>query len=144
MSNQPSTRRAGKCGVKLSGAIMVSMLALIVPSPIMFSQSAKIPTSGNGVQLDSRTRTPDKSGDKTGLSGTQDDGFGVCPAFTHFHPLIGVGGATGGDPHQNPPVTLMGMAMDGLCHDDTTDQPVKERPKLPKPKFKPDPHNKWL
>lgn len=57
---------------------------------------------------------------------------------------MGTGGATGGDANPTPPVVLMGSVMDGLCHRDDDDSPIKERTKLPKAQFKPDPKRVWL
>lgn len=74
---------------------------------------------------------------------TQDDGFGVCPAFTHFHPYIKAIPEHGGyaDNMYSPVIPL--KWLDGLCHRDDDDSPIKERPRLPKPQFKPDPKSKW-
>lgn len=102
-----------------------------------------------------RTRTPIRVAENTSIGKvpcakikpqgcTQDDGYGSCPAFTHRHPVMGTGGATGGDANPTPPVVLMGSVMDGLCHRDDDDSPIKERTKLPKAQFKPDPKRVWL
>lgn len=69
---------------------------------------------------------------------TRDDGFGVCPAFTHLHPYrYGFTWWPSEDDKYNS------ISLDGLCHRDDDDSPIKERPNLPKPKFKPDPKSIW-
>lgn len=70
----------------------------------------------------------------------RDDGFGACPAFTHYHPTEWE--FLSGEIYEGHDSQL--VYLDGLCHRDDTDEPVKELPKLPKPKFKPDPDNVWL
>ena len=90
-------------------------------------------------QISPRSMTPDSAGGKTGPSGKQDEGLSRCPAFSHYHHLLKEWTDEGQWPLAADPKDL-----DGLCHDDKTDEPIKERPKLPKPRFKPDPKSTWL
>lgn len=73
-------------------------------------------------------------------TGKQDDAWGQCPAFTHLHALEL-------DPDSKPRKLFefnigVWSQADGLCHKDSDDSPIKERPKLPKPK--PNPKDIWL
>lgn len=78
-------------------------------------------------------------------TGKQDDAWGQCPAFTHYHAtpaeVLSNGGYDAGPGH-NFDLWYGIVSLDGLCHDDKTDEPIKERPKLPKPK--PNPKDVWL
>lgn len=86
---------------------------------------------------------------------TRDDHWGECAAFTHHH-------ATPEEIDRDPYAHLAmafeydkwaetakdgepsHITLDGLCHDDKTDEPIRDRPTLHKPKFKPDPKSKWM
>ncbi len=92
-------------------------------------------------QIDPRRTTPADPGGKTGPAGTQNDGFGVCPAFTHYHidwrdhELI----------EMSPEDRTKAMVfLDGKCHRDDNDAPINEKPDLKRSKIKPDPKDKWL
>jgi hypothetical protein len=70
----------------------------------------------------------------------QDDGYGMCPAFQHYHP-------TEDQALKNPAYggliidgKIGTLELDGLCHRDSDDAAIKDRKVLPK--FNPDPKQK--
>lgn len=72
----------------------------------------------------------------SGPTAKQDDHWGECPAFQHYHSMKW----EAEEPLDSAYRTVI---RDGLCHDDKTDEPIKERPKLSKPRFKPNPKAAW-
>lgn len=73
----------------------------------------------------------------------QDDGFGVCPAFSHYHDPGAIYIPI--DPRAIPPggmpMPLGSLVGDGKCHSDDDDSVVdaKTGKKLPKPQLPIDP-----
>jgi hypothetical protein len=156
MSNQPSQNTAplsqvsSKIITRLSCLPVVTLVLLLVPSS---GQAQHLPgweenTSNTSAghltaQFDPRSQTPAKGGGKTGSAGTQDDGFGVCPAFSHYHePINKEGGISNLQERAERDFRWDLNMSDGKCHRDDNDEPIKERPKLPKPN--PNPKDKWL
>jgi hypothetical protein len=93
-------------------------------------------------QFDPRTQTTAKGGDK-GSAGLRDDGYGMCPAFSHYHPTVDDIGRHPNEllPWVDTKENGTWPALDGLCHRDSDDAAIKDRKVLPKP-FKPDPKQK--
>jgi hypothetical protein len=71
----------------------------------------------------------------------KDDGFGVCPAFTHYHADWRTEDVTVVDPKDRARDFIY---LDGKCHRDDSDEPINAKPDLKKRKPKPDPKDKWL
>lgn len=116
-------------------------------STMQASSSSKIQISS--VQIDPRIEKPAIGGGKTGPAGsTRDNGFGQCPAFTHYHDeynefLYSTDSRVFGEVDNQ----IGHVAhLDGKCHDDITDEPVADpdRRKLPKPTFHANPDLNWL
>lgn len=70
---------------------------------------------------------------------TANDREGECPAFTHRHATVEEVNSGKDYPTPLPDLNrglLVAPPLDGLCHDNNTDKPIEEQPKLPKPNIK--------
>jgi len=108
-----------------------NLLSILIRLSLVFSAMTVVFPSQITAQIQPRTQTPDKSGGNTGPSGTRDDGFDMCPAFQHYHPTESEaksGGITDADIGRYL-FSSDYFHFDGLCHDDHTDEPVKEQPR---------------
>jgi hypothetical protein len=79
----------------------------------------------------------------SGPTAKQDDHWGECAAFSHYHPTINELGY----PQYVPQPYEDGrwaLPLDGLCHDDVSDKPIGARPKLPKPQYVPNKKAIWV
>ena len=73
----------------------------------------------------------------------KDDGFGVCPAFTHYHADWRTEDTRDLDPKDREGEWRT-VFFDGKCHRDSDDEPIDKKPDLKRRKPKPNPNDKWL
>lgn len=66
------------------------------------------------------------------------DGSGVCSGPSHYHSLSGVLPPWSPHDYGRP-----GIDLDGLCHRNDNDRPVRQQPVIPKVRFQPDPKSDW-
>lgn len=141
------------CGVRtmvfLPCVTLMSSVVLTVLLASTFLPARRLSRQNGSVlritaQIDPRSETPILLAASGPIGKSQDDGFGVCPAFTHWHPDVEA--MDGPDKEWDEPFDYFRKEamLDGLCHRDDDDSPIKERPKLRKPQFKPNPIWQWL